>query len=102
MGRPPSEPELLIHRFQLVRRSPPVKASLFWPKLWQLLLLLDNFEHVVAAAPVVAQLLAASPELKVLVTSRAPLHIRGEREMTVPPLALPDPQHLPSLEQLTQ
>src|SRR5688500_17820736 len=54
------------------------------------LLLLDNFEPVVQAAPLVAELLAACPRLKVLVTSREPLHVRGERQFAVPPLALPD------------
>jgi predicted ATPase len=61
----------------------------------RLLLLLDNFEHVVAAAPVVADLLLASPRLQVLVTSRAPLHIRGEHEVAVPPLGLPERQARP-------
>ncbi|MDQ5854053.1 MAG: DUF4062 domain-containing protein, partial [Chloroflexota bacterium] len=60
-----------------------------------LLLLLDNFEQVVGAAPVVGDLLQAAPELKVLVTSRAILHVRGEHEFPVPPLALPDLEHLP-------
>ncbi len=55
-----------------------------------LLLVLDNFEQVTAAAPVVAQLLADCPRLKLLVTSRACLHLRGEHELPVPPLALPD------------
>jgi predicted ATPase/class 3 adenylate cyclase len=55
-----------------------------------LLLILDNFEHLLPAAPVVADLLAAAPALKVLVTSRTPLHLRGEKEYAVPPLALPD------------
>jgi len=67
-----------------------------------LLLLLDNFEHVVAAAPLVSELLAACAQLKVLTTSRTPLHVRGEREFPIPPLAVPDPNHLPPLEHLAQ
>ena len=59
-----------------------------------LLLLLDNFEHVVAAAPSLVELLSACPRLKIMVTSRAVLHVRGERVFTLPPLKLPDPLHL--------
>ena len=67
-----------------------------------MLLLLDNFEHLVSAAPVVAQLLTAGPKLKVLVTSQAPLHVYGEHEFPVPPLALPDPKSTPPLEVLSR
>lgn len=55
----------------------------------RMLLVLDNFEHVSAAAPLVAELLSACPQLKVLVTSRAALHVTGERVFLVPPLGLP-------------
>lgn len=65
------------------------------------LLLLDNFEHLLAAAPVVTQLLTIGPKLKVVVTSQAPLHVYGEREFPVPPLALPDAKSIPSLEVLS-
>jgi len=68
----------------------------------ELLLLLDNFEQIVEAAPLVAELLRAAPALKVLVTSRTPLHLSGEHEFGVPPLTLPDPKQLPSVEQLNQ
>ncbi|MDQ5853342.1 MAG: tetratricopeptide repeat protein, partial [Chloroflexota bacterium] len=72
----------------------------------ELLLLLDNFEQVVAAAPLLADLLQAAPQLKLLVTSRVVLHLSGEQEYAVPPLALPDPlrpgQPFPPLERLTQ
>jgi predicted ATPase/DNA-binding XRE family transcriptional regulator len=56
----------------------------------QLLLLLDNFEHLLSAAPLVSELLAAAPGLHIIATSRAPLHVQGEQEYPVTPLALPD------------
>src|SRR5262249_48971018 len=62
----------------------------------RLLLLLDNFEQILPAAPIVSELLGASPGLKVFVTSRAPLELRGEHERPVPPLALPDRQPAPA------
>jgi predicted ATPase/class 3 adenylate cyclase len=68
----------------------------------RLLLVLDNFEHVTGAARLVSELLANCPGLKVLVTSRIRLQLRGERTFPVPPLALPDPQRMPSLDVLTQ
>src|SRR5207244_8921157 len=68
----------------------------------QLLLLLDNFEQVLGAASQVADLLAACPRLKVLVTSRAVLHVRGEQEFAVPPLAVPSSTHVPDLVALSQ
>lgn len=66
----------------------------------ELLLILDNFEQVLDAAPLVAELLQTSSRLKVLVTSRSPLHIYGEHELVVRPLALPDPESVQSAAEL--
>ncbi len=65
------------------------------------LLVLDNFEQVIGAAELVGNLLASCQGLKILVTSREVLHVRAEYEFAVPPLELPDPAHLPPLEELT-
>ncbi len=66
------------------------------------LLLLDNFEQLVLAAPMLADLLASCPRLHLLVTSRSALRIQGEYEFAVPPLAVPDLTHLPENEDLAQ
>ncbi len=67
-----------------------------------LLLLLDNFEQVIAAATTLAVLLASCPRLHVLVTSRAALHLSAECEFAVPPLAVPDLPQLPESQDLAQ
>jgi predicted ATPase/class 3 adenylate cyclase len=66
----------------------------------ELLLTIDNFEQVAEAGPVVEALLTAAPRLKVLVTSRVVLSLRGEQEYAVPPLEPPDADDLPDLEGL--
>ena len=66
----------------------------------QHLLLLDNFEHLLAAAPGVAALLAAAPRLRVLATSRTRLELTGEQEMVTEPMAVPDPDALTDIESL--
>lgn len=63
----------------------------------QMLLVLDNFEQVLAAAPLVALLLTTCDRLKIMVTSRATLHLYGEQEFPVPPLALPDSKRLKAM-----
>ncbi|HLK47966.1 MAG TPA: tetratricopeptide repeat protein [Bryobacteraceae bacterium] len=79
--------EILREHFREVAPSP-------------VLLLLDNFEHILAASPLVTELLEASGALKVLVTSRAALRVYGEHEFPVPPLALPESRQLHSPEAL--
>ena len=64
------------------------------------LLILDNFEHVLEATPVVSHLLASCPQLTVLVTSRASLRLSGEHEFVVPPLGVPERNGLVALEQI--
>jgi predicted ATPase/class 3 adenylate cyclase len=105
---PISDPELVI---QTISETLNVREVANRSQLEQLkdslreknmLLLLDNFEHVVSAATQVADLLGACPKLTMLVTSREALHVRAEREFPVPVLALPDPKHLPDLVTLSQ
>ncbi len=66
----------------------------------EMLLVLDNFEQLLTAASILAELLSAAPKLKLLVTSRAALHLSVEHEWSVPPLAVPDLAHLPSFNEL--
>ncbi|HMQ51000.1 MAG TPA: helix-turn-helix domain-containing protein [Anaerolineae bacterium] len=63
----------------------------------QIVLVLDNFEHIISAGPDIAALLSTTSTLKVLCTSRVPLRILGEHEFVVAPLALPHLEHLPAL-----
>jgi predicted ATPase len=68
-----------------------------------ILLVLDNFEQLLpAAAPIASKILQAGPGVKLLVSSRAVLHVYGEQELAVQPLGLPDPKALPGLAALTQ
>jgi predicted ATPase/DNA-binding SARP family transcriptional activator len=66
----------------------------------KILLVLDNCEHVLAAAPEIAALLSAAPGLRILATSRATLNLQGERLFAVSPLPLPDLAHLPPVSVL--
>jgi predicted ATPase/serine/threonine protein kinase len=79
-----------------------LKKTLQDPLGAPMLFLLDNFEHLVQAAPIVTELLAMAPKLKILVTSRSPLHLYGEREFPVPPLALPDSRLRSSVDTLSK
>ena len=68
----------------------------------QMLLVFDNFEQLVSAAPVVAELLAAAPQLKILTSSRIALNLHGEREFPVPPLELPQADNESAWENLIE
>ncbi|MEA2682225.1 MAG: hypothetical protein QOK05_553 [Chloroflexota bacterium] len=68
----------------------------------KVLLVLDNFEQVTAAAPAIGEILKGAPGVKIIASSRAPLRVYGEQEYPVPPLGVPDLHHLPSLESLSQ
>ncbi len=68
----------------------------------QLLLVLDNFEQVITAAPQLADLLAAAPDVKLMVTSREPLRLGAEKVYPVLPLGLPDLVDLPAFSVLTE
>ena len=62
----------------------------------ELLQVVDNFEQVAEAGPVIEELLTAAPKLRTMITSRVVLSLRGEQEYPVPPLQVPDPERLPS------
>jgi predicted ATPase len=81
---------------------PPLEQVQDYLREKHLLLLLDNFEQVLAAAPLLARLLAFCPRLCILVTSRAVLHISGEHEFAVSPLVVPALTQLPALTDLAQ
>jgi predicted ATPase/DNA-binding CsgD family transcriptional regulator len=69
---------------------PPLRAIADAVRGRELLLVLDNFEQLLAAGPQVIELLSTCPDLKVLVTSRAVLHLSGEHDFIVPPLSVPE------------
>ncbi|HET8629301.1 MAG TPA: tetratricopeptide repeat protein [Thermomicrobiales bacterium] len=87
---------------QEVAAQPTLMALRHYLAAKQALLVLDNFEQVLAAGVQVADLLAGCPDLKVLVTSRAPLRVRWEYEFPVPPLALPPPGAAPDPAELAR
>ena len=67
----------------------------------QLVMLLDTFDQVLSAAPLLAELLSSCPQLKLLVTSRALLHVGGEYEFLIPSLEVPDLRDLPAYDDLS-
>src|SRR5205807_293909 len=105
---PISDPELvpstIAHTLgvQISGAETPLARVLEHVRDKKMLLVLDNFEQILPAATVVRDVLGASAALKVIASSRAPLRISGEQEFPVPPLELPDPEHLPALDVLAQ
>jgi predicted ATPase/class 3 adenylate cyclase len=103
-----SDPEQVVPAIAMtlgLREAGPIplaKVLMGYVQEKHLLLVLDNFEQVVAAAPQIAELLESCPGVAVLVTSRVPLHLQGEHEYALPPLALPDVAHPTSPERLSQ
>jgi predicted ATPase/DNA-binding CsgD family transcriptional regulator len=71
-------------------RQPAQVGDVILEALGIMVVAVDNFEHLLGAAPLVGDLLSAAPDLKFLVTSREALSLYGEREYPVPPLSLPD------------
>jgi predicted ATPase/class 3 adenylate cyclase len=82
--------------------QPVVEALVAFLRDRQLLLALDNYEHLTAAAPVTGDLLRTCSRLTILATSRAPLHLRGEREYPVSTLTVPEPTRREPVTQLIQ
>src|SRR3954470_24013358 len=99
-----SDPNLVVHAVcdaLGVRESggrPLIERLTEYLGAQQILLVLDNIEHLLPSAPRISELLAACPRLKVLVTSRAVLHVSGEHDLLVPPLRVPARGPLPGLD----
>jgi len=91
--------ELDIREYETVSLVEQVKEFL---REKEFLLVLDNFEHIMAAVPFVADIIDSSPHLKVLVTSREALHLQAEQRFTLSSLPLPDPAHASDIEFLRQ
>src|SRR6266545_7821430 len=85
-------PATVAHALELRESGGRSARELLLARLQELhlLLVLDNFEHLLGAAPLLAELLAACPRLALLLTSRAALRLRGEQRFAVPPLAAPE------------
>lgn len=102
------DPALVVPAIAAALRLPEVASEPLLETLKRamntrnLLLVLDNFEQVVEAAGIIGEILAQASEVVMLVTSRSVLHIGGEHEFVVPPLAMPDPRQAPTAEQLKQ
>lgn len=101
-----SEPQLVpntiaqVLNVAEVANEPTIETLIRHLEGKHILLLLDNFEHVIEALPVLTDLLTGAPQLKIIVTSREVLHLYGEQEYPVPPLAVPANPDVLTHEQL--
>src|SRR5262245_31199961 len=84
------------------RREPVRESALEYLRNSHLLLVLDNGEQLPSMGPEISEMLERAPKLKVILTSREPLQIRGEWTILVQPLPLPDPAHTPDIDSLVQ
>ncbi len=100
---PDLAPEAIARTLEVAETGEPL-ADLIQRHLREktALLVLDNFEQIIPAAPLVSTLLAGAPHLKILVTSRETLHLYGEQEYAVPPLGIPRQEDYASLAALSQ
>ncbi len=96
-------PQSIMQAFDLISSpmSTPLDILTRFVRRKQLLLILDNFEQIIEAAPVVDTLLASSPGLKILVTSRKILRLYGEYGFSIPPLDVPDAGIPPDVEKFS-
>jgi DNA-binding CsgD family transcriptional regulator len=105
---PVSDPQLVtstitqVLDIQDTARQPLIEVIKHYLRDKRMLLLLDNFEQILDTAPLVGELLSASPGLKALVTSREVLHVYGEQEYPVSPLPIPDLDRLEPLRIMSQ
>ena len=85
-----------------IQNQRPIQTLKTFLRDMHILLVLDNFEQILPAAPHLSELLLTCPRLKILVTSRSVLHVWGEHVYRVQPLEIPDPQQLPELDSLAR
>jgi predicted ATPase/transcriptional regulator with XRE-family HTH domain len=104
LSDPALMPEAIAHALEIRERAGCTMLQCLTQELaaCQMLLILDNFEQLLPAASVATHILATCPHLTLLVTSRAPLRLSGERQFAVRPLALPEAGYIPPLAELAQ
>ena len=103
-----SDPDLVIptiaHAFGIAEQAehPPLELLIEHLRAKNVLLVLDNFEQIMAATEAMGELLGQLPRVRTIVTSREPLGLQGEQQYPVPPLETPDVANLPALDRLAR